>query len=181
MIEQIRDDHPCTHRGISHAEDRESSQRSGAVGEPVKRRIQEGTAGRSAASAPSTESPNITTARAMPPRQIHPRGIQMTATATDATVPATVTMFGVTPMRASTRASVNTALVIDRPWLPVQPLRSGGSRARPQVVRTPSCAMMGGSSHPRPPGHDVLVKVKGTPATSPWFMPRLGCNPATRG
>jgi hypothetical protein len=68
------------------------------------------------ASVPSTESPNTTTARAIPPCQIHPCGMQMTATATEATVPATVTMFGVTPSRARTRASgVKIALVIDRP------------------------------------------------------------------
>ena len=55
-------------------------------------------------------------------------------------------LFGVTPMRASTRArGVNTALVIDRPWLPsISPpsaRRRQAGRARPQVVQAqPSCA-----------------------------------------
>ena len=65
---------------------------------------------------PSTESPNMTIARAIPPCQIQPRGIQMTATATEATVPATVTMFGVTPSLTRSRANgVKTALVTERP------------------------------------------------------------------
>ena len=68
------------------------------------------------ASVPSTESPNITIARAIPPCQIHPRGIHTTAIAIEATVPAAVTMFGVTPRRARTLArGVKRAFVIERP------------------------------------------------------------------
>ena len=58
----------------------------------------------------------LTTASAMPPCQIHPCGMQMTAIATVATVPATVTIFGVTPIRARTRArGVKISFVMERP------------------------------------------------------------------
>ena len=58
----------------------------------------------------------MTTANAMPPCQIHPLGMQITAIAIEATVPTTVTMLGVTPILAKIRArGVKTVFAIERP------------------------------------------------------------------